>query len=137
MKVYLDTSVILRVVYRDPRPFPRWGRWEAAYSSRIWYTESLRSVDRARLTGAIQDEQVARLRTDLDIIHEHLHIVPLTEAILQRAGEPFATVLGTLDALHLATALQIRESVGLEVFLTHDVQLATAAAGAGFAVQGV
>ena len=137
MKVYLDTSVILRVVYRAPRPFSRWGKWQAAYASRLWYTEALRSMDRARLTGAIRDAQVARLRTDLDIIHEHLHVVPLTEAVLRRAGDSFSTMLGTLDALHLATAILVREAVGLDAFLTHDEQLGTAAAGMGFKVQGL
>jgi len=38
-------------------------------------------------------------------VHETLAIYPLSERILQRASESFPTVVGTLDAIHLATAL--------------------------------
>ena len=59
MTVYLDTSVILRVLFRESNPTPDWGRWAAAYASRLWHTEGLRVVDRMRLNGAINDRQVA------------------------------------------------------------------------------
>jgi hypothetical protein len=32
-------------------------------------------------------------------------------------------MIGTLDAMHLATALLIRDPVGLDTFITHDTQL--------------
>jgi len=35
MKVYLDTSVILRRLLNEPNPLSDWGRWEAAFASRI------------------------------------------------------------------------------------------------------
>jgi predicted nucleic acid-binding protein len=136
MNVYLDTSVILRVVFRQANKFPGWGKWDGAYSSCIWHTEALRATDRARLTGAINDRQVAQLRTDIEIVHEHLHVIPLTESILTRAAESFPTVIATLDAIHLASALQVRDVAGLNAFLTHDSQLAVAATAMGFAVQG-
>ena len=59
------------------------------------------------------------------------------EAVLARAGESFPTPIGTLDALHLSTALRIRDEKGLDAILTHDVQLANAALAMGFKVQGV
>jgi predicted nucleic acid-binding protein len=136
MNVYLDTSVILRVVFRQPNRFPGWGKWDSAFSSALWHAEALRAMDRARLTGAINDRQVAQFRTDIEIVHEHLNVIPLTEALLARAGEPFPTIITTLDAIHLASALHVREAVGLDIFLTHDSQLATAATATGFAVRG-
>ena len=137
MKVYIDTSVVLRVVFRHAGALTTWGRWATAYSSSLWHTEALRAIDRARLGGAISDAQVSQLRTDIEVIHEHFSLMPLTERILTRAGEAFPTVIGTLDAIHLATAIHIRDTLGLDVFLTHDIQLATAAAASGFTVQGV
>jgi len=57
--------------------------------------------------------------------------------VFQRASETFPTVVGTLDAIHLATALSIREIENVEVLLTHDSQLATAAKSLGFEVMGI
>jgi predicted nucleic acid-binding protein len=136
MNVYLDTSVILRVLFRESGPLKEWGDWDKAYASRLWYTEALRVVDRVRLASAIGDSEVARLRNEIDVIHQTLHVCSLSEAILTRAGEAFPTVIGTLDAIHLATALFVQRTVILNAFLTHDQQLATAAAAVGFKTYG-
>lgn len=136
MNVYLDTSAVLRRLFNEPNPVSCWGQWDAAYASRIWVTEAQRTVDRLRLEGRIGDEDVARLREDLRQIHDTLHVVPVSEDILVRAGETFPTTLGTLDAIHLASALAVRHGVELARFLTHDRRLAVAAVSMGFAVEG-
>ena len=137
MTVYVDTSVVLRILLREPNPVGLWGRWNKAYSSALWRVEALRTVDRLRLTHEITDAQVAELVRDVQITHETFAIHPLTNEILQRASETFPTVVGTLDAIHLATALAIRDIEKLDVLLTHDSQLATAAKSLGFEVQGI
>jgi hypothetical protein len=50
-----------------------------------------------------------------------------------------AGILGTLDAIHLATALAWREAAGVEdlVMATHDLALATAARASGLRVVGL
>jgi hypothetical protein len=46
--------------------------------------------------------------------------------------------LGTLDALHLATALIWRDRVGaLQMLATHETALGTAARSYGFEVRGI
>jgi len=68
----------------------------------------------------------------LAIFWSTCHRVPVSDKILIRAAEPFPTVLGTLDAIHLPTLLQIRKNLGLELtLLTHDDQLARAALASG------
>jgi len=136
MRVYVDTSVTLRVLFRELNALPDWGQWTDAYASRIWHTEALRTLDRCRLLSAIDDPQVVQLRRDIELVHSVFHVIPVTERILSRAGEAFPTVVGTLDAIHLASAMHIRDTVGLDVFLTHDAQLAAVAAASGFMVQG-
>jgi predicted nucleic acid-binding protein len=136
VRVYVDTSVTLRVLFREPDPLPDWGKWTEAYASSIWHTEALRTLDRLRLMAAIDDKLVVERRADIELIHSVLQIIPLSDRTLSRAGESFPTVVGTLDAIHLATALHIRDTVGLDTFLTHDVQLATAAAASGLTVRG-
>ena len=136
MTVYIDTSVVLRILFHEPNPVEVWGKWERALSSSLWRVEALRNVDRLRLSGDLSDEDVADLVREIRVVHETLAIYPLTERILQRASETFPTVVGTLDAIHLATALAIREFEPIELLLTHDDQLATAARSVGFAVVG-
>jgi predicted nucleic acid-binding protein len=137
MTVYVDTSVILRILFREPNPVEVWGKWDRALSSSLWRVEALRNVDRLRLGGDLSDEGVADLVREIRLVHETLAIYPLTETILQRASESFPTVVGTLDAIHLATALAIRQVEPLDILLTHNGQLATAARSVGFTVVGV
>jgi len=137
MTVYIDSSVILRILFREPNPVEVWGKWDSAFSSNLWRVEALRTVDRLRLAGDLSDEDVADLVREIRIVHETLAIHPLSERILQRASESFPTVVGTLDAIHLATALAIREVEPIDLLLTHDGQLATAARSVGFTVIGV
>jgi hypothetical protein len=55
---------------------------------------------------------------DIRITHEIFAIHPVTNQIFQRAGETFPTVVGTLDAIHLATARSIREIEIFDLLLT-------------------
>jgi predicted nucleic acid-binding protein len=137
MTVYIDTSVILRILFREANPVAVWGKWKRAFSSSLWRIEALRTVDRLRLSGDLSDKDVADLVRDIRLVNETLAIYPLLERILQRAGESFPTAVGTLDAIHLATALAIREVEAIDLLLTHDGQLATAARSVGFTVVGV
>jgi hypothetical protein len=67
-----------------------------------------------------------------------LEIVEINSVILDRAAQPMPTELGTLDAIHLATALLWRESTGAAlVMATHDGALALGAQAHGLAVVGV
>ena len=120
MIVYVDPSVVLRVLLHEPNPVRIWGQWNKAYSSALWRVEALRTVDRLRLTHEISDTEVAELVRDIQISHETFAIHPITNRVLQRASETFPTVVGTLDAMHLATALSIREIESLDLLLTHD-----------------
>ena len=62
-----------------------------------------------------------------------------TENVLMRSSKPFPTVLGTLDAVHLSSALLANASgvETIDMFFTHDIQLARAARSMGFSVRGV
>jgi predicted nucleic acid-binding protein len=137
MTVYVDTSVVLRILLREPNPVGIWGQWNNAYSSALWRVEALRTMDRLRLSHEISDTEVAELVREIQIIHETFAIHPVTNQVLQRASETFPTVVGTLDAIHLATALSIRATENVDLLLTHDSQLATAARSLGFEVMGM
>src|SRR4051794_21953331 len=127
MNVYLDSSVLLRRLRRESTPIPSWAAWEHAYASVLLRVEVLRTIDRMRLGGVVTDGQVAELTTNAQAIFDVLEFVPLNSSILRRASESFRTALGTLDALHLSTALWLADTASVNLtFLTHDVELALA-----------
>jgi predicted nucleic acid-binding protein len=138
MIVYLDTSAVLRILFRQPNPLVQWRQWERAYSSELMGVEARRVIDRLRLEQALEDAGVAQAQEDLAAIEGAIGRIPLTRPVLQRASMPMATAVKTLDAIHLATALLFKERrAGDLIFATHDEQQAIAARGLGFSCVGI
>jgi predicted nucleic acid-binding protein len=136
MRAYVDTSVLLRIVLGEARPLREWRTLETAISSELIRVEALRTIDRARVRAKLPDEEVAERRAAVFELLDAFHLVRLDAQIFERAAEPFPTLLGTLDALHLATALLARSQYEDLVLATHDTELATAARAVGFRVLG-
>lgn len=137
MNVYLDTSTVLRVLLRQPKPLEIWGRWERAYASELLHVEACRVIDRLRLEGALDDD-VGDAREQLGRIESAIAAIALSRPVLQRAALPMATVVKTLGAIHLASAMLCRERRGIELsFATHDPQQGRAARALGFHCVGV
>lgn len=136
MNVYVDSSVLLRVVLGERGAIREWARIDAAVSSEISRVECLRTLDRARLRLGLDDEEVSRRRSAVLEHLDALDLVPLQAAVLTRAADPFPTSLRTLDALHLASADLVRNRYADLSFATHDRELAMAARSLGFSVLG-
>ena len=138
MTIYLDTSTALRVLLRQPGPLPVWGRWERAFTSEILGLEARRAIDRLRLEGTLDDAGVAWAHDALRRMERTIGKIALTRAVLQRAALPMPTVVKTLDAVHLASALLLSERRRVTLtFATHDEQQATAAIALGFDCVGL
>ena len=136
MITYVDASVLLRIILVEADPLPTW--WEIEpVSSELIRVESLRVLDRARLAFQHDDLEASEYRVAALDVLKALRLAPISTSVLERAADPFPTSLGTLDAIHLATAMQIRDEYPDLVFATHDRELATAALSMGFEVQGV
>ena len=138
MKAYVDTSALLRVVLREDGALDQLRRCEQLVSSELLMVESARTLDRLRVQGALTMAEAAARRRVVDEWLDGVDLVLLRPPILRRASEPLPTALGTLDAIHLATALvwRDRENVALTI-ATHDGALAAAARAFGFEVLGV
>lgn len=125
MIAYVDASVLLRVALRQPGALPEWKRIDQGVSSALIQVECMRTLDRLRLRASLPDKEVALRRFTILSLIASLEIVEIDAAILDRAAQPMPTELGTLDAIHLATALLWKESTGAElVMATHDGALA-------------
>ena len=136
MNVYVDTSVLLRIVLSERGALRSWRRIERPVSSEIIRVESLRTLDRARLRSGLDNDEVAIRRSAILDQLETFDLIPLQRAVLARAADPFPTLVRTLDALHLASATLIRERYDGLRFATHDRELAAAARALGFEVIG-
>jgi predicted nucleic acid-binding protein len=136
--VYLDTSVVLRVLLGQKGAWEGWARWRSAYASDLLGLEARRAIDRLRLESALDDEGVAEAQEGLQRIQASIGRIPLTRAILARAGLPMATVVRSLDAVHLASALRLSERRRRPVlFVTHDERQALGARALGLGCAGV
>ena len=134
MDVYVDSSVLLRVILGESGRLSSWTRIDRGVSSELLRLECLRTIDRARIRLRLDDEVVARYRADVLEACEALTIVPIDAAVLARACAPFPTLVGSLDAIHLASALLVRDRFEGLIMATHDAELALAARAEGFEV---
>lgn len=123
MAHYLDTSALVKLIVAEPETavLQAWlaetgGEW---VSSDLARTELMRTVRR----GA--PDQLVRARAVLDSVI----LVEITTAIFEAAGRLDPAMLRTLDAVHLAAALDLGDD--LEAIVTYDERLAAAAQANG------
>jgi predicted nucleic acid-binding protein len=120
---YVDASVLLRVVLGEPGMLRDWRRIRRPIASVLTRVECLRTIDRARHRFRLDPAEVDERRA---AVMEQLG----------RASEPFPTPIGSLDAIHLASAVLARNAIPELALATHDAELATAALALGFRVLG-
>jgi uncharacterized protein len=97
-------------------------RWEGYVSSALLATEAIRACAR------YSPDHALRAREWL----QGLALLPLDDLVLDRSPSLGPAGLRSLDALHLATALGVREDIG--AFVVYDQRLAGAAREMGLNV---
>ncbi len=123
--IYIDTSALLRLVFPDDTTpalegFLRTG--PGLVSSTLLTIEARRSTLRRA------PQRLPRV----DVLLGEVETVGVTQSVVESAGRLPDPVLRSLDAIHLATALLIRED--LDALLTYDDRLAVAARSHGIEV---
>jgi predicted nucleic acid-binding protein len=135
---YLDSSVVLRVVLGQRGRLKEWMDIEEGVASAMVGVECFRTLDRLRLSRRLDDERLVARREAVYRMMGEISVVEPGRAVLDRASMPLPAPLGTLDAIHLATALLWRERESAEIVMaTHDGALAAAARASGLPVVGV
>jgi uncharacterized protein len=118
--VYLDTSALVKLVVLEPESralIECLGAWPRRVSSALALTELPRALERAGLGAAAH----RRAREVLG----RINLVDVDRRILTTAASLEPSALRTLDAIHLATALMVRED--LDLVVTYDRRLRAAA----------
>ena len=118
--LYLDSSAIVKLISAEPE------------------TEALLELVRAQseiVSSALAKVEVMRAVRRLGTRREHeqraarvlsgIALIRIDDSILERAAEIKPGTLRTLDAIHLATALSVRDS--LEALVVYDHRLQQAA----------
>ena len=138
MIAYVDASVLLRLALGQPNALAEWSKVQRGVSSALVTAESLRTLDRLRLRTKLADAEVASRRAAILALIASLELVDVDGGVLDRASQPMPTEIGTLDAIHLATALLWKEMTGASLIVTtHDEALALGAKAHGLSVLGV
>jgi hypothetical protein len=92
---YLDSSVLLRKVLRQPGALREWAAIRTGVASALAETECLRSLDRLRLRIGLADRDLARRREAVFRLLESLDVVEVTAPVLARAAQPLPTELAS------------------------------------------
>ena len=117
----MDSSVYLRILLSHPGAV-RLPEGATQFTSAITRVEIRRVLFRLRARGKLSAEELETKLAECDALLSACRVVPCDQSIVERAGEPLASPLGSLDAIHLASAL----SAGAAL-VTHNVELRIAA----------
>ncbi len=124
--IYLDTSVALAQLLAEDRR-PRADLWqEPLVASRFLEYELWTRLHARGLAGTHGD--AARL------LLGRVNFLELARPVLARALEPFPTPVRTLDAIHLASAMFLRERGHDVAVATYDARMCEAAEAIGLEV---
>jgi len=130
--IYLDTSVYLRILLNDAGALKLRSGLNMV-TSELFQIEVNRTLDRLRLENKISDLKLVELKMRSHDFFASIEIFELSIEIRERAAAAFPTIVATLDALHLATALAIRtENYPKLKICTQDEQMARCAAALNF-----
>lgn len=109
MIVYLDTSVILRLLLKEPNELPEWTQIQHGVTSELTTVECHRGLHRARSIGRLNDENLTLAQAYAREILSRLTKVNITPELLERAEGSLPGTLAALDAIHLTSAMTFRD----------------------------
>jgi predicted nucleic acid-binding protein len=126
MAYYLDTSAAVKLVEAEPET-PALAAWLAAQDRQILSSDLLRT-ELQRAVRRANPDTMPQARAVLDAVT----LLTMPTATFERAAELDPDLLRSLDALHLAAALELGDD--LDGMVTYDDRLAAAARHHGITV---
>lgn len=124
--IYLDTSAAIKLIVAEPES-AELVDFLTARESEVLMSSGLLRVELYRALHRIEAEQSVQVQAEQ--LLGGLHLRPV-DAVLHRAAGLDGQHLRSLDAIHLATALD----AGEPTFVTYDSRLAEHAAAAGLSL---
>lgn len=138
MRLYAETSAVLSVLFAEPPAglvLEELRVADAVVASALTLLETRRAIVRGEAIGALTEGRAADMLADLSAFSTNWSIVSVDDFVLERAQRRFPSEpIRSLDAIHLASALAIREAVGPIRILSLDERLRRSARELGFEV---
>jgi len=136
--LYAETSAVLRWLFNEPGAdaiLERLRDAEKVVCSRLTLLECRRAIHRAVNGARIRAADAAELRVVLAQAAARWAILELTSEVAARAEQGFpAEPVRTLDAVHLASALVLRELLPALALVSSDERVRANGLELGFAV---
>ena len=119
--IYLDTSALAKLIVRETETATL-SRWLRQHATQLWVTSIIGRIELVRVARRFAADGARLLLAGLDT-------VPLVEHVADVAQTTGSVTLRTLDAIHLASALSVRDD--LIAFCCYDRRLLGVAGDAG------
>lgn len=127
MRVYLDTSALVKLLVREPES-------EVLRATLAGFDSWMVSI-----VGSVELQRVARRSASPEAVHakardllRRMNVIEVNDEIVNAASLVSPASLGTLDALHVGTAVALGRD--LDVFVTYDQRQGESAGNAGLDV---
>lgn len=125
--IYFDTSALVKLVFEEVESMAL-AKWLSVRVEVPKISSDLTTVELLRTCRRIDEDAVE----DATILLGGIDLLPMDRAIVEQAATLAPEELRSLDAIHLASALSVKEH--LTAFVAYDGRLCTAAAQAGIEV---
>lgn len=122
--IYLDSSALVKAVVQEEQTLAV----RAMMVGAVVVTSALSIVEVIRAVRRRDENHVLAAR----MVFAQVAVVPIDEAVLGHAGTINPASLRSLDAIHVASAMLLRDE--LEAFVAYDDRLLDAAAALGMPV---
>ena len=138
MILYAESSAVLAWLFAEPRGVAAVDALRAAdhvVVSDLLHVECDRSFIRAAALGALSGARESAVRRRFTHASGHWQALRISPQVLDRSRQPFPREpIRTLDALHLASALEARTALADVAILSLDDRIRDNAAELGFQV---
>lgn len=122
--IYLDSSALLKLLFEENESAAL-AQWISEQSNTPMVSSELARVEVVRAARRLDAKVVPAARA----LMLQLDLIPLNTGLLDEAADVGELLLRTLDAIHLASALSIRDDI--TAFVAYDNRLIAAAETAG------
>lgn len=125
--IYFDSSALLKLLFEESESaaLERWVSGRTAMPTLSSELVKVEVVRAARRLDPLVVSAARRLVAQLDLI-------PMTTGLVEEAADVGDPSLRSLDAIHLASALSVREE--LSAFVAYDTRLTSAAEALGLPI---
>jgi predicted nucleic acid-binding protein len=125
--IYFDTSALVKLVF-DETESAALAEWLTLRADVPKVSSDLSTIELLRTCRRFDEGAVE----GANLLLGGIDFLPMDRAIVEKAASLVPTELGSLDAIHLASALSVKTD--LTALVAYDVRLCSAAADAGIEV---